>query len=225
MATFLTNQRSVPHFLATGEKGEAMQPGSSPVPSPEELLRTAQQGKREALGQLLQNYRPYMLHIANAELPDWLQAKVGGSDVVQEAMVEALGGFQKFEGQSVVELQGWLRAILVRQVGKAARHFQGTDKRQVDREVSLPEAGSRASGLADGQLSPSGQFGKDEEVEAVQQALARLPEHYRQILIWREWEDVPFAEIARRLDKSVDAARMVWWRAVERFNQEMECKP
>lgn len=202
-----------------------MQPAPVPEPSPEELLRQARQGEREPLGQLLQQYRPYLLHIANAELPDWLQAKVGGSDVVQDAILEAIGGFGRFEGRTVVELQGWLRAILLRQVGRAARRFQGTDMRQVDREVPLPEAGSQAGALADGQLSPSGQVRQGEDAAAVQQALTRLPEHYRQILIWREWEDVPFAEIARRLDKSVDAARMVWWRAVERFNQEMDGPP
>ena len=53
------------------------------------------------------------------------------------------------------------------------------------------------------------------------QALDRLPEHYRQILIWREWDELPFADIGQRLAKSVDAARMLWWRALERFNQEM----
>ena len=33
------------------------------------------------------------------------------------------------------------------------------------------------------------------------------------------------AEIAERLGKSTDAARMLWWRAVERLNEELSSPP
>jgi RNA polymerase sigma-70 factor (ECF subfamily) len=196
------------------------------VPSPlprlelEELLRLARAGQGEALGRLLEEYRPYLLHIANAGLPDLLQAKLGGSDVVQETIVEALTCFANFHGQSLPELRGWLGTILKRRISNAADHYQGTAKRQAGREVPLASLGDSVNVEA-GQPSPSSPLRYEEEVEQVRQALDRLPELYRQVLVWRQWEDLPFAEIARRLDRTVDAARMLWWRALERFHEEM----
>lgn len=181
-------------------------------PALDELLRHARQGKREALGQLLQNYRPYMMRIAHERLPAWLQGKVGESDVVQDALGEALAGFEQFRGLTLVELRGWLRVILVRQVRQATGRFVAPDG-----EVELQAVAEPAAD----QSSPSAKVGREELNDAIWDALERLPEHYRQVLVWRQWEDLPFAEIADRLDRSVDAARMLWWRAAERFQDEM----
>jgi len=49
----------------------------------------------------------------------------------------------------------------------------------------------------------------------------RLPEHYRQVIVWRQWEDLSFAEIASRLERSADAARMLFARAVEQLQKEL----
>ena len=106
-----------------------------------------------------------------------------------------------------------------------ARRFLATDKRDADREVPLPGLAGGSVHLADGQSSPSHKAGREEQAAAVRQALARLPEHYREVLVWREWDELPFAEIAQRLGKTADAARMLWWRAVERFNEEMNSPP
>jgi DNA-directed RNA polymerase specialized sigma24 family protein len=51
--------------------------------------------------------------------------------------------------------------------------------------------------------------------------LERLPPDYLQVIQWRQWDELPFTEIARRLERSVDAARMLWWRAIERLQKEM----
>jgi RNA polymerase sigma-70 factor (ECF subfamily) len=181
-----------------------------------EVVRAAQAGDAETLGRLLQDFRPYLLRIANAELPAWLVPKAGPSDVVQETLVEALSCFARFRGQSAAELQGWLRTILLRQVAQATQHYAATRKRQVEREDVLP-----AEALAAAQSSPSSHAARQEQVEAVRRVLERLPEHYRQVLVWREWEELPFAEIAARMGRSVDAVRMLWWRGLERFNAEM----
>ena len=37
--------------------------------------------------------------------------------------------------------------------------------------------------------------------------LDRLPEHYRQVLIWRHWDELTFDEIGARLGKSADLRR------------------
>lgn len=187
----------------------------------EELLRLARQGESEPLGRLLQQYRPYLLRIAHDELPAALQTKTGSSDVVQDTVIEALACFARFRGQTSAELQGWLRTILLRQIGSVSRRFVEADKRDVAREVPLPATDGGSDNVPDAGSSPSYKAGRADEAKAVRQALDRLPEHYRQVLIWREWEEVPVAEVAERLGKSIAAVRMLWWRALERLNEEL----
>jgi RNA polymerase sigma-70 factor (ECF subfamily) len=184
----------------------------------DELLAQARAGSPDALGQALELCRPYLLRIANAALDARLRAKGGGSDLVQETFLESQKLFAEFHGQSVAELRAWLRAILRHRVGKFLRRYHGTDMRQVGRELANDSDAPEPAGDAE---TPSKYLMHAEQAERLAQALERLPEHYRQVIVWRQWDDLPFEEIARRLNRNVDAARMVWWRAVRQLQQEL----
>ena len=64
-----------------------------------------------------------------------------------------------------------------------------------------------------------------EEDRALEEALGRLPEDYRRVLLWRYREERSFEEIGRLLEKSPNAARKLWQRAVERLRQELAGHP
>jgi RNA polymerase sigma-70 factor, ECF subfamily len=61
-----------------------------------------------------------------------------------------------------------------------------------------------------------------ERALALRRALNRLPEEYRRVVILRFEEERSFDEIGRLTDRSPDAARKVWSRAMERLRQEWE---
>ena len=50
---------------------------------------------------------------------------------------------------------------------------------------------------------PSGSLDREETVAKVRAAIDRLPEHYRSALVLCEYEEMPYAEIARTLGASV----------------------
>jgi RNA polymerase sigma-70 factor (ECF subfamily) len=201
------------------------EPNQEPPEGVASLIAEARVGSLPALGRLLEMCRAYLLGVANRELDSQLQAKAGASDLVQEAFVEAQRIFARFQGNTADELLAWLRAILLNKLSDFERHFRATGKRQVGREVALDQ-GSEArppGDLLQGDApTPSSLAAREELSEAVRLAMARLPEHYRQVLVWRQWEDLPFEEIGRRLNRTMDAARMLWWRALERLQQELE---
>jgi RNA polymerase sigma-70 factor (ECF subfamily) len=188
----------------------------------EKLLAEAQQGSADALGKVLEKCRHYLLHIANAEMDSQLRPKAGDSDLVQETFLEAHRQFTRFQGTSSADLLGWLRAILKNKAATFSRRYQGTDKRQIGREVPLLAVGEPPGQPAAPAPSPSSVVVRQEQADAVLRALERMPEQYRQVIVWRQWERLPFDEIARRLEKTVDAARMTWWRAIERLRIELE---
>jgi RNA polymerase sigma-70 factor (ECF subfamily) len=187
-----------------------------------ELLRAARAGSQVALGQLLEHYRPYLLQIANTHLRESLQSKLGGSDLVQDTFLSAHRIFARFAGASPGEFQGWLMAILQYQMAANTRHYLRTDKRRIDRERSLDGLNHAAEAFVADDPSPSSIVNREEEAAQVQRALEALPEHYRQIVVWRQWEKLSFDEIALRLGRRVDAARMIWWRAVKKLAEEMD---
>jgi RNA polymerase sigma-70 factor (ECF subfamily) len=191
-------------------------------------LPAARAGSREALGQVLEACRAYLLRIANEGLSDDLQAKGGASDLVQETFLEAHRDFARFQGDTEAELLAWLRCLLLNNVANFARCYRTTGKRQVGREVRLESGDSsraEGAGFVATASSPSTEAMAHEKADAVARALERLPEDYRRVITLRNQERREFHDIGRLMDRSADAARRLWSRAIERLQHELEATP
>jgi RNA polymerase sigma-70 factor (ECF subfamily) len=185
-------------------------------------LSAARAGSREALGDALAVYRQYLMLVANRALDSDLQAKAGASDLVQETFLEAQRDFAQFDGSSPEQLQAWLLRILQNNVANLRRRYRATDKRQVARETPLEGEGSRED--VRGQLfhdtpTPGANAARREQELALEEALARLPEDYRRAILWRHRENCSFEELGQRLERSPDAARMLWYRALKELQK------
>jgi RNA polymerase sigma-70 factor (ECF subfamily) len=65
--------------------------------------------------------------------------------------------------------------------------------------------------------SPSQQAARREQAVLLAEALGRLPDDYREVLILRHLEGLSFPELARRLDRSLDSVKNLWTRALARL--------
>jgi RNA polymerase sigma-70 factor (ECF subfamily) len=188
-------------------------------------LSAARDGSGEALGQVLQACRGYLMLIARHEVDAALQPKGGPSDLVQDTFLEAQRDFDRFHGTTEAELKAWLRQMLLYNVANFARRYRDTAKRQVDREVGLPVSGdSESPGLrlvADA-LSPSRQAMANEQTQAVSRALERIPPESRQVLLLRYQEEKTFEEIGVIMQRTASSARTLWLQALEQLQREME---
>ena len=176
------------------------------------------------LGELFEGCRQYLLVIAEQELGDDLRAKAGASDLVQETFLQAQRVIGQFHGRSRDELLPWLRQILLHRVAKLGRRYRGTKKRKLSREWQPPESSAALLDfLYDSEATtPSGHAVQTEQAGLVQQALERLPSDYRTVVLLRHRDRLTFGEIAARLGRSPDAARMLWCRAIDRLARELE---
>lgn len=185
----------------------------------------ARAGSKEALGQMLETCRRYLLSIAQGELAPDLQAKGSASDLVQETFLEAQRDFTQFSGTSEPELLRWLRQILLHNVGTFSRQFRETSKRDLAREMA---SGAGAventlwNAVPDDGSSPSSVAMKHEQAAALQGALERLADDYRQVITLRYEQQQSFEEIGQRMNRSPEAVRKLWARAMERLRQEWE---
>lgn len=187
-------------------------------------LEPARNGSGEALGTLLEMCRHYLLSVANQELQADVRGKLAPSDLVQETFLEAQRDFGRFRGKSEADLLAWLRRILLHNVANAHRRFRQTDKRQVGREIALPtllDQNPQAEPAASG-LTPSALIAAHEQDLALSRALDRLPDHYRQVVIWRNYERLEFEVIGQRLGRTPEAARKLWGRAIEQLQEFLE---
>jgi RNA polymerase sigma-70 factor (ECF subfamily) len=188
-------------------------------------LAAARAGSKEALGEALEACRGYLLLVADQELDPDLRAKGSASDLVQETFLEAQRDFGRFVGESEDELLAWLRQMLVHNLLNFTRRYRTTQKRKLGREIVLPTSNSSSvpvpSPCAAGP-SPSAEAVKHEHAERLEQAMARLPEDYRRVILLRYQDEQTFEEIGRVMNRSANAARKLWLRAVERLQDEMD---
>ena len=189
-----------------------------------ELLEAAREGSNEALGKALEICRQYLLLVANRELDSQLQAKGGGSDLVQETFFEAQRDFGKFSGSTQEEMLAWLRQILLHNIQNFHRFWLETQKRNAGVEIQIQDDNSsRDLGpqFPSPQQTPSQWAMKKERIAAIDMALARLPDEYRQVIVLRYQQHLSFEEISGKLGRTADAARKLWVRAVERLQAEL----
>jgi RNA polymerase sigma-70 factor (ECF subfamily) len=190
-----------------------------------EWLSVARDGSPEALGRVLDACRGYLLLIAREELDDELRAKGSASDLVQETFVEAQRDFAQFRGDGEGELLAWLRQMLLNNLRDFTRRHQLAGKRNLGREVALD---ARASGensaysLVSDSTSPSEKVMRVESGEIVQRALERLSDDHRRVLMLRYHEGRSFEEIGALMDRSGNAARKLWLRAIDSMQHELE---
>jgi len=178
------------------------------TPSFGQLLADARDGSEEALGELLDRYRGYLLAIANDEVGPNLVAKVAASDVVQETYLATHRAFDKFRGTSESELKVWLRRVLLNQVNDAARAYVGSSKRDVSRELTVNRPAD------DNGRSPlSGVLGPDStpSTSAIR----------TEIVVRRSIQQESFTSIAESLGRSPDSVRMVWRRTIDKLIDQM----
>jgi RNA polymerase sigma-70 factor (ECF subfamily) len=184
-----------------------------------DALARARQGDRDAWGALLESFRPYLWAVIVAVRDARLRHRVGDSDLVQDALLAASQGLERFRGGTVAELALWLRRIAVRTVAQATRTHLGAQKRSLALEQA---AAADLASLAGPGSSPSAQAVRQEEAARVAEALAQLPEDMRAVVLARHVEDRPHAVIAAELGRSEGAVRVLYVRAVQRLRALLE---
>ena len=188
--------------------------GQGTVDSFERLLAQARAGDSSAVGRLVEEYRNYLLVIANEDADDRLRGKVGSSDIVQESMMCAQQRFEQFQGASDAEVKAWLKTILTNNLRKNRRSFE-TQKRNSLLEINIEEESAVGRLLLDKNLTPSSDAIHREKIKALASATANLPVDYQQVIRHRNLEQQSFEEIGQRMGRSADAARKLWARAIE----------
>lgn len=204
-----------------------------PTPAPPghadlgDLVAAAKAGEPGALGMLFDAARGYLLSIASRRLLAHAGPHLAPSDIVQETAVDAQAAFAGFRGENSAQFLAWMRVILLHNVGDAVRR-QRAYREAVDRCRSVPVAPAPPD-LDTARRSPT-RHPRPTEASAIRRddaallarVLRTLGEDARTVVRFRYWEGLSFVEIGRRMGRSDNAVRKVWYRAVARLQEELE---
>jgi RNA polymerase sigma-70 factor (ECF subfamily) len=104
------------------------------------------------------------------------------------------------------------------------RRYLGTQGRDVRLEREIENAFDQSSvlldrGLVAPQSSPSQQAVRREQGVVLADALDRLPDDYREVLVLRHLEGLTFPEVAQRMGRSLNSVEKLWMRGLARLRQ------
>ncbi len=200
-----------------------------PAADVSKLLRRAREGDAASRDALFGLCRSYLGFVARAQVETWMRRKVDASDLVQQALMEAHCGFEQFQGNTEKEWLAWLRTIVRHNAADFVRRYRGTLKRRAQREVPIRDpADTLPAGApepAAQQPTPSQELTRLEEELRVSLALAQLSPDHQEVIVLRNLERLPFAEVAERMGRSRPAVQMLWMRAVKKLQETLGDEP
>jgi RNA polymerase sigma-70 factor (ECF subfamily) len=186
-----------------------------------EMIQLARRGDRDALGRLLEGYRPWLHILAQRQIGGPLARRVDASDVVQDTFLEAHRDFGRFAGATGPEVMAWLSRVLDNNVAETIRNQAMTAKRAVGREQELGASTAVLREPTSGRTSPSQRAMRSEEAALLARAIAGLPADQAEAVRLRHLEGWSLAQIAEHMDRSPVAAAGLIKRALQNLRQTL----
>jgi RNA polymerase sigma-70 factor (ECF subfamily) len=192
---------------------------------PTELLHAARRGSPHGLDQLLEHYRNYLMILARTHIGRNLQAKADQSDLVQDTLLEARRDFAQFRGSTEEEFAAWLRKMMAHNGAKFVRQYKGVQARDVRREQRFEDELDRSTqmmaGLAARGSSPSQGAIRAEAAVQLANAVAQLPDHYRDAIVLHHLQGRPIKDVALAMNRTEDSIKKLLARALIRLQSEL----
>jgi RNA polymerase sigma-70 factor (ECF subfamily) len=186
------------------------------------LLQQARDGDQQACEELFAGHRDYLRRLVELRLDPRLRARVDASDIVQDAQLEAVRRLSAYLDQpQPMPFRLWLRQIACDDTLKAWRRHLGTARREMGREVRLPECSSLALAqqLLDGRPTPSQQVDRADLAKRLRVAVDRLSDADREVILLRHFEGLSNQEVGALLGIDAATASKRHGRAVLRLNK------
>jgi RNA polymerase sigma-70 factor (ECF subfamily) len=133
--------------------------------------------------------------------------------------------FERFQGDSEVQFKAWLRTLLRRRIAKLFRRYRTTRKRRINLEKLCAPAGPDDScrcEVPDHVATPGAQVMEAEQAQALRRVVDRLPQDYRRVIHLQYEEERSFEEIGQLMQRTANAARLLWLRAIEHVKHEFK---
>ncbi len=182
-------------------------PALEDAPAVAALVERAKNGDEAAFGVLVETYERFVYHTAIRSLRACGGKSEDGEDVAQDAFLKAWRSLPAFRGECAFTT--WLYRITV----NCARDHCRIEGRHptVSMTVSDDQSGEEELQLdipvTEGDTVPESAVDRKETARLVREAIGALPEDMRTVLLLRDMEDLPYADIAELLHLEVGTVK------------------
>jgi RNA polymerase sigma-70 factor (ECF subfamily) len=175
------------------------------APGFDAVLESAKRGDPEASAVLFRGLQAPLLRYLRAKAPG------DAEDLASEVWVGVTRGLASFVGDEPA-FRGWVFTI-------ASRRLRDRGRRRTRRpEVLMPPDSVEAGAVADTAIEAIDRMSAQ---EAVDRLVAGLPGDMAEVLLLRVVADLPVAEVARLMNKTPGAVRVLQHRALKRAAELM----
>ena len=178
-----------------------------------ELVARVKRGDRTAFDLLFGRYQHKIRSLVARHIRNPQEVE----DVAQEAFIKAFRALPRFRGESA--FYTWLYRIAI---NTAHNHQMAKSRRPpgVDIDVEDAQFMDGADRLVENE-SPDAAASRDELAEAIDQAIAALPDDLRSALALREFEGLSYEQIATIMECPVGTVRSRIFRAREAVDRRI----
>ncbi len=183
------------------------------------MVDLAKDGDHSALDQLCKVYGERVRRIVRLHMGKELRPRLDSMDLVQDALVSALGGLEQFTYKNEGDFLRWLAKIaqntLRDNLDKLYTHKRDVRKeiQHIDNERTTAGAFVANAGPVDA-TTPSVIMSRKEDLDKLEEAIDRLKPEHREVIVLTKIEGLSYKEIGRKLGKSADAVGMLLSRAM-----------
>jgi len=184
-----------------------------------ELVTMAREGDKSAVGRLYSVYAERVRWMVRLRMSRELRSKLESMDLVQNALIHALGGLDQFTYKNEGDFVRWLSKITENELRGSLKKLHA-GKRDIRKEVRLDNYGPTTGGGYGGSpgpietTTPSVIMSKKEELDKLEKAIDELKPEYREVIILIKIDGLSYKEIADKLGRSADAVRKLVSRAM-----------
>lgn len=185
------------------------------------LTEAAGRGDRAALERLLVRYLPELRAYVRVRAGAVVRAKDSTSDIVQSVCRDVLQYSERFQHPSEAAFKRWLFTTALRKLVKR-RDYYLAECRDSLREAQEASRDADLLGVYRSLATPSAHAATREEVERIEAALETLTDEHREVITLAHIAELPRAEIAEEMGRSVEAVRMLLHRAMVQLAKRLD---
>ena len=163
-----------------------------------------------------EQHRERLLSVIYLRMGPNLRVRMDPEDVMQEVAIEAVNSWKTLSLEA--NAGAWLVTLARRKVARILRDQLGVAARDPRREypikTDLP--------LADRRSGPVTNADRKDRLELLEQAMERLSEDHREVILLMKIEGLSAKEVGERMDRSENAVHLLMSRSLKRLAEELK---
>ncbi len=163
-----------------------------------------------------ERHRERLLSVIYLRMGPNLRTRMDPEDILQDVAIEAINSWHSLSTPDNVS--AWLVTLARRKVARILRDQVGVAARDPRRERAI----KTDMPVVDRRSGPVTAADRQDRLQLLEQALERLSEAHREVILLIRIEGLPAKEVADRMNRSENAIHLLLSRALKRLGQELQ---